>query len=348
MAVVYSYIRFSTKKQLEGDSLRRQVEDGEAWISRNGHKLADMKLRDLGVSAFRGRNKHAGALSTFLDGIRSGRVQPGSILLVENLDRLSREGMSEAKKVFEQILEAGVLIAVLRPYERLFTQDSVSDPFGLMEPLMAFHLAYLESRNKADRLRKLWDRKRADAVKEGPGFTFDRRCPSWVSWDKEKKAFVLNDGAEAVRFIFEKTAEGVGQRQVLAGLQKDFKPIGLSGKWNGSFIQKVLNDRAVLGERQPKTADDKGSRVPVGSVIVGYYPAVIDESALDQGAGSEEEQPEEEGTERPVRQPLHGDRRQRTRRPGDALPNDTGTAGRRRLRPAPPGVLRPQVEAGRG
>jgi DNA invertase Pin-like site-specific DNA recombinase len=278
MALVFSYIRFSTKKQLEGDSLRRQVDDGEAWISHNKHTLADMKLRDLGVSAFRGKNKHAGALSKFLDAIQSGRVKPGSILLVENLDRLSREGMNEAKKVFEQILEAGVLVAVLRPYERLFTKESIADPFGLMEPLMAFHLAYLESKNKADRLRKLWDRKRADAVKKGPGYTFDRRCPSWVCWDEDKKTFILNDGAAAVRYIFEKTAEGVGQRQVLAGLQSSYTPIGLSGKWNGSFIQKVLNDRAVLGERQPMTADDKGGRVAVGAVIVGYYPAVIDEA----------------------------------------------------------------------
>jgi len=277
MALVFSYIRFSTKKQLEGDSLRRQVEDGEAWISRNSHTLADMKLRDLGVSAFRGRNKHTGALSKFLDAIRSGRVQPGSILLVENLDRLSREGMNEAKKVFEAILEAGVLVAVLRPYERVFTQASIADPFGLMEPLMAFHLAYLESKNKADRLRKLWDRKRADAAKKGPGFVFDRRCPSWVSWNEEAGRFDLNDGAAAVRFIFEKTAEGMGQRQVLADLQKQFKPIGTSRRWNGSFITKVLNDRAVLGERQPKTADDKGDRVPVGAVIVGYYPAAVDE-----------------------------------------------------------------------
>ena len=278
MALVYSYIRFSTKKQLDGDSLRRQVEMSDEWIRRNGHTLAEKKLHDLGRSGFHARHLRSpdGKLREFLGMIESGRIKSGDILLVENLDRLSRQAMSEARKVFELILEAGVKIAVLRPYERLFTKESISDPFGLMEPLMAFHLAYIESKNKSDRLRKKWDHKRADAVTQGPTFKFDKRCPSWVSWDDTKKAFVLNDGAAAVRFIFEATADGIGQRKVLATLQEKFKPIGVSKHWNGAFVAKVVNDRAVLGERQPKTNVD-GKRVAVGFVIKEYYPAVIDE-----------------------------------------------------------------------
>ena len=40
MALVYSYIRFSTKKQADGDSKRRQIEMGEEWIARTGHTAA--------------------------------------------------------------------------------------------------------------------------------------------------------------------------------------------------------------------------------------------------------------------------------------------------------------------
>jgi DNA invertase Pin-like site-specific DNA recombinase len=38
-AIAYSYIRFSTPKQLEGDSLRRQTDATEAWCARNKVKL---------------------------------------------------------------------------------------------------------------------------------------------------------------------------------------------------------------------------------------------------------------------------------------------------------------------
>lgn len=51
----------------------------------------------------------------------------------------------------------------------------------------------------------------------------------------------------------------------------------MSGRWNSAYVQKVLNDRAVLGERQPYSFNDDGERVPVGKPIPGYYPAVIDE-----------------------------------------------------------------------
>ena len=273
MALVYSYIRFSTKKQLEGDSLRRQVEDGDEWIKQNKHTPASLTLRDIGVSAFRGKNKHTGALGTFLDLIESGRVQRGSILLVENLDRLSRQGVDEAFDLFKKILRSGVQVAVLKPYETVYTETHLSDFISLLMPLLYFHLAFIESKNKADRLRSRWDRKRKEAV---GGKKFDRKCPRWVTWDGEQ--FVLNEGAKAVRFIFEATADGKGQRQVLAELVKHYKPIGISGRWNSSYITKVLNDRAVLGERQPKAFNNDGERIPVGRPIPCYYPAAIEEA----------------------------------------------------------------------
>lgn len=278
MATVYSYIRFSTRKQEEGDSLRRQVELSNAWIKRNGHTLATKELHDLGRSGFHGRNLKSpdGKLREFLGMIESGRVRPGDILLVECLDRLSRQAMSDAKKMFEAILEAGVLLVVLRPYERVFTKDSIADPFGLMEPLMAFHLAHLESKNKSDRLKSVREHQRTRAIKEGSSFKFDGRGPSWLIWDANQKVFEINrDAADAIKFIFESTASGMGQRAVLTLVQKNFKAIGTSGRWNSSFIQKVLSDKSVLGIRQPMTTNADGLRVPIGPAIQDYYPAVI-------------------------------------------------------------------------
>lgn len=273
MATVYSYVRFSTKKQLEGDSLRRQVERGDEWIRKNKHTPASLRLHDIGVSAYRGKNRHAGALAKFLEAIKSGRVLPGSILLVENLDRLSRQAMAEAKRVFEQILESDVCIAVLLPTEAVYTRESISDPMGLMVPLMAFHLGHLESAKKSERLKALWDRKRKDAES---GVKFSRRCPSWLKWHSDKFV-IIPSAAAVVRYIFERTALGIGQRQLLAELVEKFSPIGTSEKWNASFIAHILNDPAVLGIRQPKTADADGNRVAIGKAIKGYYPAVITE-----------------------------------------------------------------------
>src|SRR5436305_1765840 len=62
----FSYIRFSDRKQAKGDSLRRQLEWGPALCASKGWALDDgLKLQDLGVSAFRGKNAATGALAAF-------------------------------------------------------------------------------------------------------------------------------------------------------------------------------------------------------------------------------------------------------------------------------------------
>lgn len=276
MALVYSYVRFSTKKQMDGDSLRRQVELGDEWIQRHNHTPATLTLHDLGVSAFKGRNKHSGALHKFVDAIETGRVQPGSYLLVENLDRLSRQGIYEALALFNQILSSGVNIVCMRPNETVYTQKSLDDLVGMLIPLICFHLAHLESKNKSDRLSDLWRQRRK--IADASGKPIDGLRPAWLDWDPESRTFTPNEGQHAVRYIFQRTADGIGQRNVVAELQKDFTPIGRSGKWNGSYVQKVLSDRSVLGERQNHTFSESGERVATGSPIPGYYPAIIDES----------------------------------------------------------------------
>ena len=56
----YSYIRMSTDMQLKGDSLRRQLEASTKYAATNGLDLiADDRLHDIGVSAFKGDNEQA-------------------------------------------------------------------------------------------------------------------------------------------------------------------------------------------------------------------------------------------------------------------------------------------------
>jgi hypothetical protein len=59
--VAYSYIRFSSPEQAKGDSLRRQTAKTADWCEQNGIQLdASLSLRDLGVSAYRGKHRDDG------------------------------------------------------------------------------------------------------------------------------------------------------------------------------------------------------------------------------------------------------------------------------------------------
>ena len=120
MTTAFSYVRFSSAEQAKGDSLRRQTERASEYCLRRGWTLDDtLALRDLGVSAFRGKNAAVGNLRTFLDAIKSGKVVPSSVLLVESFDRISRQGIDEGYDLIKSILKAGVHIVTLSP-ERKF------------------------------------------------------------------------------------------------------------------------------------------------------------------------------------------------------------------------------------
>src|SRR5262249_6607922 len=116
--VAFSYIRFSSPDQQKGDSLRRQLEGTAAWCEKNGVALdTSLTLRDLGASAFRGahRRDDRHSLAQFLKAVNQGRVPKGSYLVIENLDRLSREEERTALRLWLDILDAGVNIVQLCP-----------------------------------------------------------------------------------------------------------------------------------------------------------------------------------------------------------------------------------------
>ena len=110
----YSYLRMSTDTQLRGDSRRRQLEASRAYAAANDLELVEgAELEDIGVSAFRGANVRDGALGQFLRAVKEGVVKPGSFLIVESLDRLSREQVLTAQSLFLSIIQAGINLVTL-------------------------------------------------------------------------------------------------------------------------------------------------------------------------------------------------------------------------------------------
>src|SRR5262245_45764771 len=124
--LVFSYLAFSTVKQKDGRSWDRQHTASQKWCEKHHFRLAPSRQYcDLGVSRFRGRARMKGALSRFLALCGTPAVPVGSILLVEDFDRLSRECPDDAWELFRGILLAGVEIVVLG-LDRWFTKDSLN------------------------------------------------------------------------------------------------------------------------------------------------------------------------------------------------------------------------------
>lgn len=282
-ALAYSYLRFSSPVQADGDSVRRQTTLRDAWLKRHPHVRLDTTLRlvDAGVSGYRGKHRKANkhALAHFLDLVERGRVPPGSYLIVENLDRLTREEPEESIPLVLNLIKAGIRIVQLIPTE--MTYEPGMDFGKLMMMLWELARGHGESKRKSGLLGEAWREKKAEARKSGK--PYGKMCPAWL--ELADGAYRLKaDAAAAVRNIFQWSADGLGTFGILDRLNREGIPgIGRSHKWERSYIQKILASVAAMGWYQPHTgsrgaASRADGRKPEGEPVKGYYPAVIDES----------------------------------------------------------------------
>jgi DNA invertase Pin-like site-specific DNA recombinase len=301
--IAYSYVRFSHPDQAKGDSLRRQTQAAAEWCQQNGvHLDTSTTLRDLGKSAYLGehrKNPDRHALAAFLKLVEAGKVPRGSYLIIENLDRLSREEERAALRLWMDILDAGVNIVQLKP-ETVFRHEK-SDMFDIMRAVMELSRGHGESAIKSERLSQAWAEKKRRARERqcqketkrmGSGCrVITRRLPAWVGL-RDGKPVLIPERAAAVRRIFALAAAGYGQLVIVRRLIEEGVPaFGDSGRWVKSYVAAILSDRRAVGEFQPwNKRDDK----PDGDPIPNYYPAAVTEDqwhAARAGAAQRVKQP---------------------------------------------------------
>lgn len=307
----YSYVRFSTKKQELGDSLRRQVEAAQRFAKEHRLVLAERTFRDLGVSGFKQRNVKQGALAAFIGAVKSGLIAPGSILLIEQFDRLSRAEINVAFRLLLDLVEMDITVVTLVD-DKIWNSETVQDVANVLTSVILMSRAHEESKAKARRLAEVWGQKKqraavADAT--GARRIVTSECPRWLEPNADKTGFVVRqEEAESVRRIFAARINGYGINSIVTRANKENWPVpgkaplqrdgesdadyearkaaGLT--WHTSTVGRLLRNRAVLGEYQPhkiehvkvKDQADKKVRLPSGEPIPGYFPAIIDETTF--------------------------------------------------------------------
>jgi DNA invertase Pin-like site-specific DNA recombinase len=274
----YSYIRFSSPQQVEGGSLNRQAALSQAYCQRKNLALDDsLTLRDLGVSAFRGDNVRNGALAGFLEACRTGRVPRGSFLIVESLDRLSRDQIRPALQLFLALQDFGITIVTLQP-EREYPPDA-TDALTLIEPLIVFARAHEESATKSHRRRDGWKQAR-DRARQGGG-PMMKTCPAWLEVTPDGFR-VREEAAAVVRRIYAMACDGLGVHRITERLtREEVPPIASGNRWVKAYVYRILASPAAAGTYQPQRQEGRKS-VPDGQPIPGYYPAVVTEAEWNE------------------------------------------------------------------
>lgn len=279
MKTAFSYIRFSSPEQARGDSFRRQSQQAERWAEKNGYRIAKT-WQDLGVSGYRGRNATAGQFAEFLRDVAADQLPKGSVLILENLDRMSRQEPEDALFVFLGIIKKGIGILTLSD-QKLYTKQTLKqDRSMLLVTLMTMTRANEESALKGARVAAAWARKRLDAREKSLPLT--DRIPGWLISTRDaagRRTFTPDDKkAATVRQIFVDTEQGLGRRAIVKKLNRgDVPPFLSKSGWQPSSVIKIIQARTTVGEYQPHFRDEDGKRIPDGEPIKNYYPVIVDE-----------------------------------------------------------------------
>jgi DNA invertase Pin-like site-specific DNA recombinase len=256
--VAYSYIRFSTKGQIKGDSLQRQLEGARKYARDNGLDLQEVSFKDLGLSAFKGKNATEGQLKAFLDAVDDGSIASDVILLVESFDRLSRAKVREALDLFLGIVKRGVTIITLTDGQ-VYNQASIDENFTkLFTGLVFMSRAHEESSTKSVRVRSGIARALADGKKH-------QKCPMWLRVGDDHKSFVVvEEKAEVIRQVFQMRAEGIGALRIAQFLNENH-----GFKWGSPQVARLLQNPAVIGTRISQAGHEP---------IVNYYEPIVSKS----------------------------------------------------------------------
>lgn len=284
MIKAYRYHRFSSAAQEAGTSLERQEAATSTLCEKNGWTITET-LQDLGRSAWKGDHLRVGELGKFRDRVDAGEIERGSVLVIENLDRLSRQDVKKARRWVEEVTEAGVLIAVSSP-EIVLDEDSLT---GVNIGAMVMYCleagrSNKESGRKSELLTASWVSARQGAKQ---GLVITRRCPGWLSvvGTKEKlgrtlinnqRFEVIEERAEVVRQIYRWSAEGLGAEGICKKLNAQrIQSWGINhhkrfdSTWRSGYVRDVLKSSAVEGDYLPRTKfGPTGERIEASTQLI--------------------------------------------------------------------------------
>lgn len=269
--LVYSYSRFSDPRQAKGSSLERQAAYAARWAAEHGLKLDEsLTLRDEGLSAYHQTHVKSGALGVFLAAIESGKVPPGSVLVVEGLDRLSRAEPIQAQGQLAQIVNAGITVVTASDGKAYSRERLKANPMDLVYSLLVMIRAHEESDTKSKRVKASIERLCKEWVAgRYRGLIRNGKDPVWVRL-VDGKWEVVPERAEAARVGLDLYRRGYSATKILSELTR--LQLSLTGRGPEALqIYRLIRQRALLGE---KVLEVDGTEYR----LAGYYPALLTEA----------------------------------------------------------------------
>lgn len=263
MTTAYSYIRWSSEKQTDGDSLRRQTQAATDYAARHGLTISEDTYLDAGVSAAKGKNVEEGALRAFLDAVDAGKIAKGSYLLVENFDRLTRLKPSKALRLLQDIVDRGITLVTLTDGKHFSTASLDANWTDFIVALAVMARSHEENKEKGRKVKAAWDAKRAS------GRIMSANGPAWLQLSEDRSKWLLvPEKVKAVQKVFELAASGLGSPTIADKMNDlQFPTMSTAPFWEAGIVAAMLKNPAVIGRLVPRKAQAEPTE--------GYYPQIV-------------------------------------------------------------------------
>lgn len=265
------YVRWSTKDQSKGDSEARQM--SLAIRAAEGRWKIVETLIETGKSAYHGRNRALGGKLREIEDRAARGELAGKVLIVEAMDRLSRQEPLESVTLLSTLAKQGLTICESST-GTIYDASSISDHWAHL--LIAFARAgeaHDSSRIKSQRITSAW-RATQEQLQTRDGKADPRLCPSWI--EVVDGAYrVVETRAAVIRRMFDMAATGHGLRPIAAMANEDRASSGWpAAEWHIRSVTNLLHGRRVLGEYTPQMRTEDGKRATVGEPVALYPPIV--------------------------------------------------------------------------
>lgn len=291
-----SYMRYSSGKQGRGTSIKRQKSFTDLFVQNHNLELDKKSVyKERGRPAFQGMHRNPGTvLNNILERValpagHKDKIEEGTVLIIEAVDRLTRERIEKSVPLFIDLITAGIRIGVVKT-NKIYDIDSLQT--GINEIVNSLQIANMESQFKSDMSTKNWELKREAFEETGKKLT--GKCPGWMKLNKRTNQFeLIDDRVKIVKLIFEWCTAGVSRTRIAARLNDRGEKTWWKKKdWTDSTIAVILSNEAVFGNFYPgKTmmgtaVNDKNKivrkHVKSKIAIENYFPAIMTEDEFRQ------------------------------------------------------------------
>ncbi|SEF00803.1 recombinase family protein [Pseudomonas migulae] len=278
MPSAYAYVRYSSTVQSSGDSVDRQTSPLKAFTHETGVDVVETII-DEGVSSFRGDNANKGKFKEVLSRIDRGIIRHGDYLVVESIDRITRQRVLDGVELLQSILKKGVRIYTTTD-SRCYSYD---DPDRDFETLIMISLiakrANEESEIKSRRRKSAWNKAKLAAAENGKKFNA-HNPPYGYRYDGVTDQFVIvEDEASEIREIF-KLLKTMGVSNATRQVNLNSKR-----KWTSRHVALMIENKYPLGMLMSQKRNEKKEKVFI-EYIEEYYPKIISQTSFNDAVSS--------------------------------------------------------------